>query len=184
MEDFEKYYNLALWFLSFRVRSEKEVKDYLVKKIKNQKSKIKDQTTEPRIKEEIIDAIVEKLKKYKFINDEEFARIWIEQRLRFKPRSIFFLKRELLSKGVDKDIIDAQISNFQFPISNELENAQESENNDKDLDLESAKILAQKKMKRYENLPKQEQREKLGRFLASKGFNWDTIKKTINDLKY
>ena len=38
MEDFEKFYNLALRFLSYRPRSEKEVRDRL--KIKNQISKI------------------------------------------------------------------------------------------------------------------------------------------------
>ena len=50
-------------------------------------------------------------------------------------------------------------------------------------DLESAKKLVEKKIGRLKNLPKQEICEKLGRFLASKGFNWDTIKKAIDPVK-
>ena len=64
-------------FLSYRPRSEKEVKEKL--KIKYQKSNIKDLTL-------IIDKVIQKLKEKKFINDNEFAKGWIENRLRFKPR--------------------------------------------------------------------------------------------------
>ena len=48
-------------------------------------------------------------------------------------------------------------------------------------DLEMAKKLAEKKMPKYKDLPKQEIYQKLGGFLARKGFNWDTIKKAIDD---
>ena len=157
MGDFERFYNLALRFLSYRPRSEKEVRFKL--KVQSEKLKVEDSTR-------IIDNVIQKLKEKKFINDEEFARLFMENRLRFRPRSINLIKRELLFKGVDREIIDAQISNFQFPISNELENAQN---------------LIEKKIERYRNLPKQEIYQKLGRYLASKGFSWDTIKKSIDE---
>ena len=153
MGDFERFYNYSLRFLSYRTRSEKEVRE-----------KLKTKQIEPQI----IEKIIEKLKEKKFINDEEFARQWIESRLRFKPRSMNLIKRELLQKGVGGEIIDAQISNLQFSIFN---------------DLESAKKLAEKRIGRIKNLPKQKIYEKLGRFLASKGFNWDTIKKVIDPVK-
>jgi regulatory protein len=151
MEDFEKFYNSSLRFMSYRPRSEKEVRDKLKRK---------------KVDPSIIEKIITKLKGQKFINDEEFAKWWIDSRLRFRPRSINLIKRELLLKGLDKELIDAQISNFQFPISNELENA---------------KKLIQKKIKRYRNLSKQEIYQKLGRYLASKGFDWDTIKQSIDE---
>ncbi|PIP74614.1 MAG: hypothetical protein CO135_01745 [Candidatus Levybacteria bacterium CG_4_9_14_3_um_filter_35_16] len=157
MDNFGKFYNRALKFLSFRPRSEKEIRDYLELKTKNLKLKTKDET---------IDSIIKKLKEHRFLNDEEFARLWIESRLKYKPRSISLIKRELLLKGVDKDVIDAQISNLQFTISNELENAQK---------------LIIRKIERYKDLSKQEIYQKLGRFLAGKGFNWDTIKKSIDE---
>jgi len=152
MKEFEKYYNIALRFLSYRPRSEKEVRDRL--KIKIQKSKVK-------IDELIIEKIVVKLKEKKFINDEEFAKGWVENRLRFKPRSARLIKLELKQKGINPDAIN----NLQLTI---------------DSDLESAKKLVEKRIGRLKDLPKQEIYEKLGRYLAAKGFGWDTIKKSID----
>ena len=100
MEDFDKFYNLALRFLSYRPRSEKEVRDRL--KIKYQKSNLKDL-------ELIIDRVIQKLKKYNFVNDLEFAKKWIESRMKFKPRSLRLIKLELKKKGISDDIIQAII---------------------------------------------------------------------------
>ncbi|PIY93839.1 MAG: hypothetical protein COY68_04745 [Candidatus Levybacteria bacterium CG_4_10_14_0_8_um_filter_35_23] len=152
MESFEKNYNRALRFLSFRLRSEKEIRNYFQKH---------------KVELSVAEKIIEKLKKYRFLNDEDFAKLWIESRLKHKLRSISLIRRELLLKGIDKEIIDVQISNFQFSISNELENAQK---------------LIRKRIERYKDLPRQEIYQKLGRFLASKGFNWDTIKKSIDEV--
>ena len=148
MEDFEKFYNKALEFLSYRQRSEKEVRD-----------KLKTKNVEP----EIIDKIIAKLKEKKFINDQEFARMFSESRLRFKPRSMRLIKLELKQKGIDSETVDdLQLTN--------------------DNDLESAKKLVEKRIERLKTLPKQEIYQKLGRYLASKGFNWDTIKKAIDEI--
>ena len=146
MED--KFYNKALEFLSYRPRSEKEVRDKLATK---------------KVEPDIIGKIISKLKEKKFIDDEEFAKGWIESRLRFKPRSSRLIKLELKQKGIDPEIIN----NLQLTINS---------------DLESAKKLVEKRIERLKNLPKQEIYQKLGRFLASKGFNWDTIKKSIDGI--
>lgn len=147
----EKFYNLALRFLSYRPRSEQEIRNKLKEK---------------KVDQEIINKIIEKLKKYNFINDLEFAKKWIESRLRFKPRSLRLIKLELKQKGIDPEAIDKMINDKGLMIN----------------DLESAKKLVEKKMGRSRNkfgmTP-----EKLGRFLAAKGFNWDTIKKSIDPVK-
>lgn len=147
-----KFYNLALRFLSYRPRSEKEVRD-----------KLKTKNVEP----EIIDKIILKLKEKKFINDEEFARGWIESRLRFKPRSARLMKLELKQKGIEEETINKVINDEGLMIN----------------DVESAKKLVEKRIGRFRNLPKQEIYQKLGRFLASKGFSWDTIKKAIDHVQ-
>lgn len=151
MGDFQKFYDITLRFLSYRPRSEKEIRDKLISK---------------KASLEIIEKIIAKLKEKKFINDEEFAKWWIESRLAYKPRSINLIKRELLQKGIDRELIDAQITNFQFPISNELKNA---------------KKLIEKRLSRYKGLDRRKIYEKLGRYLASKGFDWDTVKKSIDE---
>ncbi len=150
MEDFEKFYNSALRFLSYRPRSEKEVRDKLISK---------------KATTEIIDKIIIKLKEKKFINDEEFAKWFLESRLRSKPQGIRLTEIELRKKGIDKELIDHLIHNSEFSIQN---------------DLEQAKKLIEKRITRYKGLDRQKIYQKLGRFLASKGFDWDTIKKSID----
>jgi regulatory protein len=146
----EKFYNFALHYLSYRTRSEKEVRD-----------KLKAKQVEPQI----IEKIISKLKEKKFINDEEFARMWIENRNRFKPRSLRLIKLELKQKGIDPEIIESRIKNQELGTES---------------DLKQAKKLVEKRIERLKNFPKQEIYQKLGRYLASKGFNWDTIKKAID----
>ena len=99
MGDFEKFYNSALRFLSFRPRSENEVRDNLLEK---------------KAVQEIIEKIILKLKEHNFINDLEFAKHWIESRIRFKPRSSRLIQMELKQKGIAQDLIDNLINDLRF----------------------------------------------------------------------
>ena len=152
MDSFEKFYNKALEFLSYRTRSEKEVRD-----------KLKTKQAEPGI----IEKVISKLKEKRFINDEEFARQWIENRNRFKPRSLRLIKLELRQKGIEGEILGKVIQDLDFNSESELG---------------QAKKLVEKRIDKVRDLPKQEIYQKLGRFLASKGFNWDTVKKAIDEV--
>jgi len=156
MDEFEKYLNSALRYLSFRPRSEKEVVDKLKEK---------------KAPSEIIDRIVLQLKDHKFLNDEDFARWFIEQRLRFKPKGIRIIKMELKQKGINQEIIDEAIANLSSDEESEVPSS----------DLESARKLVEKKLPKYRDLDKQIIYQKLGSFLARRGFNWDVIKKSIDD---
>ncbi len=168
MDNFEQFYNRTLRFLSYRPRSEKEIKDYLELKTKNLKLKTKG---------EMINSIIDRLKEHKFINDNDFAKWWIDQRTRVKPRAWKIIQYELKQKGIDEEIIKSQISNS--PTSPRLRGAGKFQIPS---DLESAKILVQKKSFRYRDLPKQEAYQKLARFLASKGFDWGVIKKALSNI--
>lgn len=151
MDDFEKFYLIAVNYLSYRPRSEKEVRDKL--KLKNAPP-------------EIIEKVIETLKQQKFINDEEFARMWTSHRLKLSPKSKRVIKMELLQKGIDAEIIEKKLS------GNDGEEVD---------DLEQAKKLVENKIDRYKNLPKQEIYQKLGGFLARRGFSWGTIKAAIDE---
>lgn len=83
--------DVALKFLSFRRRTEKQVRDKLKKK------EFDDRTT---------DATIDKLKEFDLINDLEFAASWVRDRLSFKPRGKKLLKQELWRKGIRKEIIE------------------------------------------------------------------------------
>ena len=101
MDDFEKSYNRALRFLSFRPRSEKEIKDYLKLKTKN---------LELKTQNEIVNSIIKRLKEHKFLDDEEFARWWIEQRTKIKPRAWKVIQYELKQKGIEEETIQSQFT--------------------------------------------------------------------------
>jgi len=151
MDGFEKFYNKALRFLSFRPRSEHEVVKNLLKK---------------KAPEDLIKKIISKLKEYKFLDDEEFAKWWIEQRTNFKPRSLRLIKMELGQKGIDKDLMDQVIDDLRLTID----------------DLASAKKLIEKKLPRYKGLDRDKKFQKIARYLASKGFNYDVIKEIFKDI--
>jgi len=83
----EKVYH----FLSFRPRSEKEIRDYL------EKQHASDLT---------IRKVIDKLRKQKLVDDEAFADWWLEQRGSFRPKGKIALKAELKWKGIDREIIN------------------------------------------------------------------------------
>jgi regulatory protein len=152
-EVFERYYNLSINYLSIRPRSEKEILDYLKKKARNA----------PNLSEEIITQIIEKLKAYKFIDDSQFASLWMEQRAKSRHKPIRAIEFELKQKGISKDLIDKSLKDI----------------DGKDLDLGNAKKLAERKMEFYRNLDPAKRREKVMSYLLRKGFSYDTVKKAI-----
>src|SRR3990167_11132312 len=112
-ETVERAFNYSLKYLSFRNRSVKEVYDYLLRK---------------NFINETINAVLKKLVDLKFLNDEEFAKQWIESRQKYKSKSKYILKNELRLKGLKNDLIE--------PLLNEAED-----------DLKTAKFLFEKKKK-------------------------------------
>ncbi len=151
MDEFEINFNKTLRFLSFRPRSEKEVADYLSQK---------------NVDEKIGKRIIARLKELKFLDDREFARMWIEERTKIKPRSLRLIKLELKQKGISQDIIDEISQNSELRLQS---------------DKEMAKKVIFKKIEKYKGLSKFALLQKLGPFLARRGFDYDTIKKAIDE---
>jgi regulatory protein len=149
--DLEKFYNKALRFLSFRPRSEKEVRENLKKK---------------KASESIVELVIRKLKEQKFLDDKEFTNWWIEQRtlIKLKPKRV--IKMELKQKGIDDELIDELLEKVSLHVP----------------DLEKAKRIVEKKIQKYKSSEPFKTKEKLGRYLASKGFDYDTIKEALKDL--
>lgn len=156
--------------------SEKEVEE-IVRKAEFQKTLdklLRFATLRPRSEKEIKDWLKRKkvhlslhkdlfnrLKRLDLIDDEKFASWWVGQRQEFKPRGKRVLRYELRSKGINKEIISRVLE-------------------DTEIDEEKvAKELLEKKKYKWENLPKLESRQKMGQFLARKGFTWGVIEKIL-----
>lgn len=83
-------YDHSLRLLSYRTRSEKEIRDRLALK---------------GFSSEVIDRAIDRLQKTGLISDARFADEWVENRSAFRPRSHRFLAYELRNKGVATEII-------------------------------------------------------------------------------
>ncbi len=93
-----KAYNAALRYLSYRPRSEFEVKDYLARK---------------DYSPEMLSATLDKLMEARFVNDEDFARSWVRSRQAAKPKSKRALSVELAKKRVPRDIVDMVLADVE-----------------------------------------------------------------------
>jgi regulatory protein len=160
MDDFEKLLNKTYNFLSYRIRTEKEIRDYLIKKIKGKDLK-KIISDSDRL---IIESVIARLKEQKFLNDEEFIKLWIESRSRTKSKSLKFLIFELERKGIKKELINSVLGKEEIEIAS---------------DFDKALSLAKKRIDKYKNEDRKKAFEKMARYLVSKGYDWELIKKVI-----
>lgn len=137
--------------LKFRQRSEKEIYQRLKKK------KFDDNT----IKE-----TVTFLKDHGFINDTDFAKAWIESRLK-RPLGLRRIRNELKLKGIDKDIIESLIGAIK---KNYLEE-------------DIVRALTEAQFNRLKNLEPQKAKQRVFSYLIRRGFSTEIIMQEINNLK-
>ncbi|SET70948.1 regulatory protein [Oceanobacillus limi] len=95
----QKAYTLAVNFLSYRMRTIKEMNDYLVKK---------------EVDEEHIDPIIDKLIKEGYLNDKEFAKAFVQTRLNTSHKGPQLVKRELIEKGVASGIATEAVGMYTY----------------------------------------------------------------------
>jgi regulatory protein len=137
----------ALHFLSYRPRSEAEVK----KRLNRRGFDI-----------DTINSTITRLKKQNFINDDEFARYWMENRTSFNPKSRIMLKNELRLKGVPEGAALEAVA---------------------DVDEADAAFRAgQKKARVLLKLERVEFEKKLVNYLRWRGFNYEIIKNVCDRL--
>jgi regulatory protein len=88
----ERAYQQAMLFLSYRARSESEIRQNLRKH---------------EIPEAVIEETIERLRLDGLANDKEFASAWVENRTTFRPRSRRMMTLELKQKGLDEEAIQS-----------------------------------------------------------------------------
>jgi regulatory protein len=94
--DIEKAVHMAVRYLAVRSRSEKEMKTHLKKKWD----------------ENIISTVIERLKQWRYLDDEAFARLFIENRKRQNPKSKFAITYELKQKGICNTILENLLKDY------------------------------------------------------------------------
>jgi len=91
---FNKTLSYACTLLSYRPRSKKELYDRLKRKKFDKPS---------------IEQVIKYLEEINYIDDKEFARLWIKMRLSAKPCGVSLLYYELKNKGLSEDLISFSI---------------------------------------------------------------------------
>lgn len=155
----EKLFTKSLFFLKFRARSEKEIKNYLSSYLQKHKITFTNQ-------QEIIEEVVKRLKDLKFIDDYDFAKQWVESRFLTRPKGKRVLIFELRQKGVAQEIIDEVIEN----------ESQKYSSND------IIKKLISKADQCYYRLPKDKRKQKLINYALRRGFDFTQIKAIVDEL--
>ena len=97
-------YEIAVKYINIRLRSIKEIKDYLTKKENNS---------------EIIDKVCDKLLKNNYLDDERFTKAFIKDKLNFTTIGDYKIKKELEKLGVDSFIIENNISQISSSVLEE-----------------------------------------------------------------
>ena len=138
----------ALRFLGYRARSSEEVRSNLQKH---------------DIPESVIEVTLQRLRENNLVNDQEFARTWVENRNTFRPRSRRVLSMELRRKGLDDDTVQQVLD------ENVDENA---------LAMEAARKYTRK----VQALDWQDFRQKLAGFLGRRGFSYAVSSLVVRSL--
>lgn len=154
---FGKLYARALEYCLMRPHSSREVRDYLWRKTRATKYKSRAGEIKERagVNEDITERIFNRLVERDYVNDEKFARWWIENRNVKKGTSLRRLEMELRAKGVDAKIIADQLRSSARSEEDELK-----------------KVIA-KKQARYDD------QQKFKQYLMRQGFSYDSIQAAL-----
>ncbi|MBU1868655.1 RecX family transcriptional regulator [Patescibacteria group bacterium] len=159
----DKLLELAFRYLEYRPRSRKEVSQYLKKKTSQQKQLY--QTHEEEI--QIIEKTLTQLEELDLINDTSFGQWWLEQRQTGrKPKGVWAIRSELKQKGVADDIIEKTLG---------------AEGNTTEVSLALAALQHHRLLSR-QDLDHRQYQAKAVRYLASRGFSFDTAKQAVDQL--
>ena len=140
-------YEAAVQFLASRPRAVAEIRRHLHAR---------------GFDDEAIDGAVDKLRAQRYVDDLDFAKYWIEQRARFRPKGDLALVSELTSKGVSRETINAALG--EVPAESETDRAR--------------RAIA-KSLSRWQVLEPGERKRKIHAYLAQRGFGYDAIEEVI-----
>lgn len=138
----------AYRLLSFRARSEHELAERLRQK---------------GYEDELIADVLASLRKYGFVNDEEFANTWVNSRGKTRGRQA--LSHELRQKGIaretTREVLETRTSS---------------------VEQDAARAAAIKRVGERPADRSREARARLAGYLGRRGFGWDIIKPVLAEL--
>ncbi len=157
-EKLQKFIGAAIAYISIHPRSKAEIQAYLTKR-----------ALRSHMDESAVVKALERLTQLRLVDDAAYARMFVDSRMRSRPKGERLIRMELKKKGVQSDIIEAVCSeNF-------------ASEGDESSELIQARKAIEKKWRQWQSLPVQERKQKVYRFLASRGFATSAIYKIIDE---
>ncbi|MBA3926935.1 recombination regulator RecX [Listeria sp. FSL L7-1582] len=136
--------NKAIQYLAHRVRSEKEIRTHL---------------TKAEMEPDEISLVIKRLAEMKYINDLEFAHLYVRTQVNTTSKGPRQIERELVTKGITREYIEEALVDFKD-----------------DTQLENAVKLAAKIVNRSRKSAKRQLQQKLITELIQKGYTTDLAK--------
>lgn len=204
----QEAYSAALHYLTYRKRSEKEVREYLLKK---------------EFPSHDIDVTIQRLKNDRYVDDRDFAESYILTAMNTTDKGVEVIRRELETKGIDARIISEKLQIYTDELQIEkaillaekyIQRKKQSSlkqleiqvkdmlrrkgypfsiiakavepifrEMDGDREQEAIQEQGRKAWKKYRHLPEQERELKVKRYLYRKGFSLDLINDFIHQLQ-
>jgi regulatory protein len=147
MDIVQREYERAFRLISRRPRSEYEIRTHLQRKA---------------VTDDSVDRVIERLEEASLLDDREFARMWVENRIEFRPRSRFALRVELQRKGIDREIIEESLEGVD--------------------ELAAAEAAARIAARRWANVPTDVFRRKVMGYLQRRGFTYPLSDQVVRSL--
>ncbi len=142
----------AFRILGFKSRTEKELFDKLIEK---------------EYSEDVATKIVEEMKKYKYVDDEQYAQNFLKENIEFKGVGVSKIKFLLSQKGVSRQVIDGLFE----------------EDNFYDEQLSKIVALIEQKTRRIDiNNITDKEKKKIYDFLLRRGYNYSIINDAFKEV--
>ncbi len=148
--EFQKAFNHSLKLLAIQKRTVRQLYHKLAEK-----------GFEPQIIQSVLQNLCEK----NFLNDEEFARVYLADRLQRSPSGKLKIEKDLKRKGLNRDIIQKTLAGL-----------------DAAYEFQTALKLAQNKAEFCRDLDSLRRKKKVYDFLVRKGFRFDVCSDVIKQI--
>ncbi len=143
-DEVERAHEKALNYLSYRPRSEAELQNHLL---------------ESDFAEATVAEVLHRLREVGLVDDDAFARYWVDNRARFRPRGKRMLVQELRQKDVASGVIETTLTEYD--------------------EVAAAQHVAEEQSRRLTHLPPELFRRRLWDRLMRRGFSPDIIQEVL-----
>jgi regulatory protein len=139
----------SLQFLGYRPRSRAEVERRLARR---------------GFSEAAVAVAIERLERWHYLDDDAFARAWIESRAEHQPRGRRLIQQELREKGVAREVVEQALEEIELD------------------EYPAALELARKRARSLRGEAPLVRRRRLAGYLQRRGYGWDVVSRVLDAL--